>query len=124
MKEFENLLRTFNETKFKNQVKNVFTVIERVCNAYKEKYPQNPKIMVQLEMVSAIKNSISSRNLKAFFLRLENTALFVLISGFLKRVPVPEKESRQTSHYEKAIEQYISKLNLDYIEAELEREVR
>jgi hypothetical protein len=124
LKEFENLLRTYNETKFKNQVKNVFTVIERVCNAYKEKYPQNPKIMVQLEMVSAIKNSISSRNLKAFFLRLENTALFVLISRFLKRVPVPEKESHQTSHYEKAIEQYIAKLNLDYIEAELEREVR
>jgi hypothetical protein len=48
---------------------------------------------------------------------------FILISGFLKRLPVPEKEGNQTSDFEDAIKLYISKLNLAYIETVL-KEVR
>ena len=89
-------------------------------------YPKNPILTVQLEMIERIqgsKGSISSRNLKAYFIRPENSVFFILISGFLKSLPVPEKEGKQTSDYEDAIKLYISKLNLAYIERVL-KEVR
>jgi hypothetical protein len=70
-------------------------------------------------MIEEIVKIQSSFNLKAFFIRTENSVLFLLLSRFLRKLPSSEREGPQSEEFKDRIEEYHKKLDLDYIEQEL-----